>query len=142
MAEESDKVEETSTEVAVQNRGGVATQDAEAEDLLPNYYPPRMYSPWELPANTAVAQQYINSGLLVDESLVPPDDVLAAANSNIELYGHPQDPRLNGGSLLESPVPLEDLARPGKVELEMPEPRTEFRTWGEKVQEESEETKV
>jgi hypothetical protein len=112
-------------EPQTESEGQVEAREGELDEPPPPmdaYYPPTVFSPWELPARTGAAQQFIAQGVLVDESLVPEDDRLAAANNEIELYGHPEDPRLTGGSLLESPLSLEQLAHPPAVELEEPEP--------------------
>jgi hypothetical protein len=130
-AEEA-QVEATSAEVEA------TAGEAEAP---PDYYPPQAFSPWELPANTVAAQQYMNRGLVVDESLVPEDDRLAAANNEIELYGHPDDPRLSGGSL----VGFDATALPSReVEIEQAEVlENTGQTWGAKLEAaESEEATV
>jgi len=117
--------------------------DEEVEGLVqveaPEFYTPQVFSPWELPANTVAAQQFISQGVVVDESLVPEDDVLAAANNEIGLYGHPEDPRLTGGSIVNEPLTTEQLAAPPPREIEMPETVEEHRTWGEKLEAEATE---
>ena len=129
--------EEKGGEVAEATSEEVETQTAEEEAP---FYQPQVFSPWELPANTVAAQQYMDRGLVVDETLVPPDDVLAAANNEIELHGHPDDPRLQGGSL----VGFNAQALPSReVEIEEPEEvDLSGQTWGQKLAAEAETEEV
>jgi hypothetical protein len=104
---------------AVATSQEVAVREGEEEEGPPDYYPVRAYSPWELPANTAVAQQYLNTGaVVVDTSLVPDDDVLAAANNEIELYGSAEDPRLSGGGEADDFAALTPKQLASKAEVE------------------------
>jgi len=104
-----------------------------------DFYAPQAFSPWELPANTGAAQLYIDRGIVVDESLVPDEDRLAAANNEIELHGHPDDPRLTGGSL----TGFDATALPSReVEIEIPEVEEESRTWGQKLEADNSEGAV
>jgi hypothetical protein len=117
-----------------------ATEEVEATtEEVPDYYPPIVYSPWELPANTAAAQNMISTGaVVVDETLVPEDDVLAAANNEIALYGHPEDPRLVGASIVSDQLTQEQLGAPPPREIEpFPEVEDSSETFGQRLEREA-----
>jgi hypothetical protein len=131
ILDEEDEVDEEET----------GTEIEKAEDQAetpPDPYPPYTLHPWELPANTVAAQAYIaaNPGVM-DETLEFSDERAAAAQNEVELYGHPADPRLAGGSLLE-PVDFNaPVERPEIEELEVV--GNDGQTWGEKLAAESEQ---
>src|SRR6516164_5361791 len=56
--------EEKGGEVAEATGEEVEAQAAEEEEAP--FYQPQVFSPWELPANTVAAQQYMDRGLVVD----------------------------------------------------------------------------
>lgn len=109
-----------------------ATDEAQAEEQQAELLPVNAISPYELPANTAAAQQYLAMGVVVDESIELPEEQVAAAQNEIALYGHPNDPRISGGSLVDNPLSPEDLAVVPAREIEMPEVEEKgWHTWGD-----------
>jgi hypothetical protein len=79
-------------------------EQAQVEEVL-DYYPLRVYSPFELPANTAAAQAFIDTHPdAVDETIVLPDEQVAAAQASIQDHVDlmaeagvtVEDPRLEG----------------------------------------------
>jgi hypothetical protein len=133
LAEEDEVDDEGDEEVGTE----IVKVEAQAE-APPDPSPPYTLHPWELPANTVAAQAYIaaNPGV-VDETLEISEERAAAAQNEVELYGHPADPRLAGGSLLEAV----DFAAPAeRAEIEELEVvGNDGQTWGEKLAAESEQ---
>lgn len=88
-----------------------AEVDAQQADVveateIEDYYPARVYSPWELPANTAAAQLFYDTNPhAVDPALELDPDRQAQANAAIQLHVDEmaavgvtvEDPRLTGG---------------------------------------------
>ena len=102
-----------------------------------DFYQPQTYHPYELPANTVAAQAYIDRGLVVDDTLEMSEERTAAAQNEIELYGHPDDPRLSGGSVMD----LDTSTPPSRqVEIEVAEAQWEAPglTWGQLQEAEAE----
>jgi len=128
-------------DAAVEETADEAAADEEVEDLAqveaPDFYQPQTYHPYELPANTVAAQAYIDRGLVVDDTLEMSEERTAAAQNEIELYGHPDDPRLSGGSVMD----LDTSTPPSRqVEIEVAEAQWEAPglTWGQLQEAEAE----
>jgi hypothetical protein len=113
-AAEEEEAEETSTDL-------VSTQETAEE--APLIDPPRVYSPYELPSNTAAAQAFVDAHPeSVDEAVELPPEQQAQAQANIqdhvdqmaELGVVVEDPRLEGYTPPPPPEtpPAEEITEP------------------------------